>query len=231
MGHIARLCLICDVFIAICALRRHLDSVALAIPIRDIVDRCRVWESHADTEARRFSKPGPERALPIYVVDELGCGLDDRMVAAVTIPPAVPDQLETLLRRLLPNKEVPVSPPKPVPTELESLLQRLLEGVQAPEAHSATQNWDYRHGDFVTRPVSGMPATASRARPGPIRRDLATVVCFSCGKVGHGMGRCPELNETFPFMLLGWMAEKVGSSYVMIWPQITAYHRRAENGD
>ena len=73
-------------------LRRHLDSVSPETPIRDIVDRCWVWESHADTEARRFSKPGPERALPIYMVDEPGRGTDVRMVAAVTIPPAAPDQ-------------------------------------------------------------------------------------------------------------------------------------------
>ena len=132
MGHIARLRLIRDRFIAghdSCALSRHLDSVAPETPIRDIVDHCRVWESHADIEARRFNKLGTERALPIYTVDEPGRGLDDRMVAAVTIPLAVPDQLETLLRPLLPNKVVPASPPKPVPTEFESFLQRLLEGV------------------------------------------------------------------------------------------------------
>ena len=34
-----------------CSLRRHLDSVGPDTPIRDIVDRCRVWESHAkDTD-------------------------------------------------------------------------------------------------------------------------------------------------------------------------------------
>ena len=94
MGHIARLQLMRDRFIAghdSCALRRHLDSMAPETPIWDIVDRCRVWESHADPEARRFSKLEPERALPINTVDEPGCRLDDRMVAAVTIPPAVLD--------------------------------------------------------------------------------------------------------------------------------------------
>ena len=98
MGHTARLRLICDRFIAShdsCALRRHLNSVSPETPIRHIVDRCRVWESHAETEARRFSKPGPERALPIYTVDEPGRGVDDRMVVAVTIPPAAPDPLES----------------------------------------------------------------------------------------------------------------------------------------
>ena len=110
------------------ALRRHLDSVPPETP-----DRWRVWESHGNTEPRRFSKPGPERALPIYTVDEPGCGLDDRMVAAVTVPPVVPDQLETLLRRLLPTSLMPASPLKMIPTELESLLQRLLPGVPAPK--------------------------------------------------------------------------------------------------
>ena len=50
MVQTARLRIIRDHFIAghnSCELRRHLDSVAPEIPIRYIVDRCRVWESHA----------------------------------------------------------------------------------------------------------------------------------------------------------------------------------------
>ena len=43
------------------------------------------------------------------------------------------------------------------------------------------------------------------------------------------MGRCPELNETFPFMLPGWAAEKVGDSFEMISPRVAAERRRAEN--
>ena len=51
MGQTARLRLIRDRFIAghsNCDLRRHLDSVSPETPIRDVVDRCCVWESHAD---------------------------------------------------------------------------------------------------------------------------------------------------------------------------------------
>ena len=36
-----------------CSLRRHLDSVGPDTPIRDIVDSCRVWESHAEREPER----------------------------------------------------------------------------------------------------------------------------------------------------------------------------------
>ena len=76
-------------------LRRHLDSVPPETPIRDIFDRYRVWESYADAGARRIVKPGLERTLPVYTMDEPGCGLDNRIVVAV--PPVVPDHLETLL--------------------------------------------------------------------------------------------------------------------------------------
>ena len=57
MGQAARLRLIRDRFIAghsSCELRRHLDSVPLETPIRDVVDRCRIWESHADPAVRRL---------------------------------------------------------------------------------------------------------------------------------------------------------------------------------
>ena len=53
-----RLQLVRDIFIARqreCSLHRHLDSVGPDTPIRDIVDRCRVWESHAEDTDRVFA--------------------------------------------------------------------------------------------------------------------------------------------------------------------------------
>ena len=53
MGKRARDSMIRDRFIAAqrtCGLRRHLDGVSSDTPIRDSVDRCRVWESHSDQE-------------------------------------------------------------------------------------------------------------------------------------------------------------------------------------
>ena len=71
MGQTARL--IRDQFIAghgSCDLRRYLDCVPPDTPLRDIVDRCRVWESHADPEVRRISKPMSEPAYLTYVVKQ-----------------------------------------------------------------------------------------------------------------------------------------------------------------
>ena len=67
MGQTACLHIVRDRFVAghdSCELCRHLDSVLPETPIWDIVDRCRVWESHADSDVRRISKPdwtGPFR--------------------------------------------------------------------------------------------------------------------------------------------------------------------------
>ena len=156
MGRTARLHLIRDRFIAghsNCDLRRHLDSVPPETPIRDVVDRCRVWESHAVPAVRRVSKPSPDLMYPVYVVGDTDNNIETTRVAAVKGQGSSPNQLEELLRRVLtpadplaPKPEVPavekllqqlvretqsrppavVSPP--VPTELEQILRTFLEG-------------------------------------------------------------------------------------------------------
>ena len=108
MGQTARLCLIRDRFIAghnSCKLRRHLDSVPPETPIRDVVDRYRAWESHADSDVRRVSKPGPDPVFPTYVVSDPDRGMDDLRVAAVTTPQSTPDQVEDFFRQLLVSAE------------------------------------------------------------------------------------------------------------------------------
>ena len=53
MGKRARDSMVRDRFIVAqrnCGLHRHLDGVSSDTPIRDIVDSCRVWESHSDRE-------------------------------------------------------------------------------------------------------------------------------------------------------------------------------------
>ena len=59
MGTCARNRMVRDRFTAdqrSCGLRRHLDSVPPDTPIREIVDRCRAWESHSNQ--KRGSAPG-----------------------------------------------------------------------------------------------------------------------------------------------------------------------------
>ena len=97
MGQTARLRLIRDRFIAghnNCDLRRHLDSVSPETPIRDVVDRCRVWESHADPAVRRMSKPNRDPTYPAYAVGDTDSDNEVTRVAAVTGLRSGQNQLE-----------------------------------------------------------------------------------------------------------------------------------------
>ena len=54
MGKRARDSMVRDKFIAAqrnCGLRQHFHGVSSDAPIRDIVDSCRVWESHSDRKS------------------------------------------------------------------------------------------------------------------------------------------------------------------------------------
>ena len=77
---------------ASCELCRYLDSVPPETPIRDVADRCRVWESHADPEIRRISKPGLHPIYPAYVISDSDKVVDEIRVAAVTKPKSTMDQ-------------------------------------------------------------------------------------------------------------------------------------------
>ena len=100
-------------------------TVSLPAVAGDIVDRCRVWESHADLEDQGGWYPSPRWSLPIYMINDGGNAGHDLPGAADDITPAAQELLESLLQHLLPTTVV--SPPKvtPIPSELELLIQRL----------------------------------------------------------------------------------------------------------
>ena len=53
-----------------CGLRRHLDSVPPDTPIREIVDQCRVWESHSDNTSRLSPAPALGPKVPVTVIQD-----------------------------------------------------------------------------------------------------------------------------------------------------------------
>ena len=93
------------------------------------MDRCRVWESHADPAVRRVSKPSPYPIYPAYAVGDSDSISETTRVAAVTRPRSDPDQLEDLLRRLVMAVETP-APITEVPP-VEKLLQHLVSETQS----------------------------------------------------------------------------------------------------
>ena len=148
-------------------------------PICDIVDRCRVWESHADSAEKRERGPRPGRALPTYALDDVGEVQDDLPVAAVTASPTVSELLESLLQRLLPTPVVSQPDVTPIPAELELLLQRLLGDAQlAPPEKPGFTAMEVLLQNLL--PVS--PSLIVRPQPYTGRRNWMGVLYFSCGK-------------------------------------------------
>ena len=135
MGQTARLRLIRDRFIAghsKCDLRRYLDSTPPETPIRDVVDRCRVWESHADPTVRRMSKPAPDPTYPAYAIVDTDIYNEMTRVAVVTRLKSDQNQLTDLIRRVMSSAERPT--PKPEISDIIRLLQQLVrEPPNIPE--------------------------------------------------------------------------------------------------
>ena len=186
------------------------------------MDRCRVWKSH--TEIRRVSKPGPEPIYPVYVVGDSD-SVEEIRVAAVTQPKSPPDQVEDLLRRLLAG----VAPPAPGPTPVLEVLMVAETQIRQPAPVVTPEPAGLK--TLLRSLLSGQWASGQQPRQGSFRRDWNAIVCFSCGKAGHSATHCPVLDESFPFMLPGWKAEKTPGGYIMIAPRVAAERRRTENGD
>ena len=126
----------------------------------------------------------------MYTVDEVEDMLADRM-AAVTTPPMRPGELEALLRRLLPTVLVPTPPPSPDTHGNGDFATAPTVGSTDTEAGTTASDWYYGMETLLQHLLPGTPVPVSRPRPAPVRRDWTTIVCFSCGKSGHGVGRCP----------------------------------------
>ena len=168
MGQTARKRLIWDRFIAghdNCDLRRHLDSVPPETPIMDVVDRCMVWESHADPIVRRMIlKPTPEVTYPTYAVGDADKDREVLKGAAVTRVRSDQNQVQDLLWRIVsavewptptleisdieklllqltrvpPNRPAPVVD-TPVPQTLEQMLQSVLDGQRRQQRQPQRQ--------------------------------------------------------------------------------------------
>ena len=188
IGQMSRLRLIRDRFIAgheSCELHRHLDCLAPDTPLRDIVDRCRVWESHSDLSGRNVSQP--KLTYLAYVVKP--SEKDPEPVRAVTVnkPECSVEDTNELLRKLVdmltPGANTTVKAPEP--STLDKLVQLLTEKVAArkpalPESQEPTK-LETKLQNFLEN--RRMPNQEFRQRP--VQRDWSEVKCFSCGKSGH----------------------------------------------
>ena len=111
------------------------------------------------------------------------------------------DVLGELMSHLLPTPAI--APPRvtPIQSDYELLVKRLLGTVQPvlprlQDRSSVT--------DIEVLLQSLLPVASDRREPGPR--------CFSCGEMDHTTPRCPDLDESFPFLPAGWRADREGAT-------------------
>ena len=234
IGQTARLRLIRDRFIAgheSCELRRHLDCLPPDTPLRDIVDRCRVWESHSDSLARNVNQP--KITYPAYVVKPVDKEPETVRAGTVNKPERSVEDTNALLSKLVEMLGLGVNTmtKAPEPSILGKIADLLRDKMAAMKpALPETQELDKLGSKLQTFQNSDrMPRQEFRQRP--VQRDWSEVMCFSCGKSGHSATRCPKLDITFPFLLPGWRAEKTSVGYMMISPRRAMDRRPSENAN
>ena len=111
----------------------------------NIVDCCRVWESHRDveTESRMSADRRPARAVCQVTVDE-------------QIPTASPETetLENIIRRLLLTPVLPAPRADPIPADQDLLIQRLLGTNRPTEAGGTGAIGSNGIGNHVTECIN-----------------------------------------------------------------------------
>ena len=170
------------------------DSFGPDTPMRDIVDSCRVWESHNEAAVRRNG--GSDRNSPwaVYQVME-----DSQSLAVSTES----ETLDEVIRWLLLTPTVPPPKAAPIPSDRELLIQRLLGAIRPPQPviqerskltdiEIMLQNM-FPVGSVTVEDVSSLE---------PLPESLEG--CFSCGELTHKMDQCQVLDESFPFLPVGW---------------------------
>ena len=117
---------------------------------------------------------------------------------------------------------VPVPAPVPEVPMVEQLLQHLMAETQSRQPAPVSPPEPMGLGNLLRSYLSGQQTSGPQTRQIPIRWDWNGIVCFSCGKSGHSVTRCPTLNESFPFMLPGWRAETTPGGFIMILFRVVA---------
>ena len=188
-----------------CALRIHIDSMGPDTPMRDIVDSCRVWESHTEATDSWGGGHDPEYPRAINQVVE-----DTQSPVALKES----DVLDQIMRQLF--RTPAVSPPKvtPIPSDRDMLMQRLLGEVHPvqPVVQDRSHLTDI---EILLQSMLPVGSVKEADVPPPAPRQESTAGCFSCGVLTHETEQCPVLDESFPFLPQGWRTDRIDDEFIL----------------
>ena len=187
-------------------------------PIREIVDRCRVWESHS--EQKRGSSPGTDlyrghtgvssdsRESNLFMENSL------RTVGCHEVESRIPVPMASVVQSdLVGAQEVGSGWNRDAsPGILPSLIARLLRAAQEDNPAEVKVPPDAGARRPSVAPFAGMSGQSQVSEAEPV------MVCFSCGRPGHGVNRCSRVDTSFPFLPPGWSVDIRDGQYRAVWP-------------
>ena len=187
------------------SLRRHLDSLGPNTPMIEMVDSCRIWERHCEPEIR--PRMGADRG-PVHMTGQVS---EDRPI------PAIPSDMESvkeMIRRLLPTPATLPLQAAPKYADRDILVRQLMETIcppmlvaqeRPPTNDLETPSFNRFSVGIVTEEDSAQPELLSDSTEG----------CFSCGEWTHNTEQCQALDESFPFLPIGWVAESNENTFIL----------------
>ena len=188
-----------------CALRRHLDSLGSETPMADIVDCCRVWESHLEVKIEQQTRTDrrPARAICQVTVDE-------------QTPAESPETelLEDIIRKLLPTPALPPPEAAPIRSDRDLLIQRLMGAICPPQPVAQERS---RVTELETMLLNWPPVgtVMEDDAASPNSSSDSAEGCFSCGVLTQTTDQCQTLDELFPFLPTGWQADRIGDQFIL----------------
>ena len=187
------------------ALRRHLDSLGPNTPMIEMVDSCRIWERHCEPEIQPRIRADRR---PVHMICQV---TEDRPTPAIS---SEMESVEDMIRRLLPMPAPPPLQAAPKHSDRDILIQQLMETNCSPmlvaqerpptnDLETPSLNW------FPVETVTEEDITQ------PELLSDSTEGCFSCREWTHTMEQCQALDESFPFLPIGWVAERNVDTFIL----------------
>ena len=178
------------------SLHRHLASLKPNTPMIEMVDSCRIWERHCEPEIR------PRMGTNKGSVHRVGQVAENRPIPAI---PSEIESVEAMIRKLLPTPATPTLQAAPKDTDRDILVRQLMEMISPPMLVAQE------------RPPTNDVETPlfNRSPKGTVTEGDSVEGCFSCGEGTHNTEKCQDLDESFPFLPIGLVAERNENTFTL----------------
>ena len=158
----------------------------------EMVDSCRIWERHCEPETR--PRMGTNKG-PVHMAGQVA---EDRPIPAI---PSEIESVEAMIRKLLPTLATPTLQAALKDTDRDILVRQLMEMISPPTLVAQER-----------RPTNDVETLIPKRT---VMEGDSAEGCFSCGEGTHNTEECQALDESFPFLPIGWVAERNENTFTL----------------